>query len=56
MEAAEEAEEAGFDWPYTARTGVEPSTAARLISGKVDQSDQSFIDDDQIARQMSLTQ
>jgi ferredoxin len=44
------AEAAGFEWPYSARAGVEPSTAARLISGEVDQIEQSFLSDNQISK------
>lgn len=49
------AEEADFEWPYSSRAGAEPSSAARLVSGSVDQSEQTFLDDEQIAQGFILT-
>lgn len=49
------AEAGGFEWPYSSRSGTEPTSAARLISGEVDQSEQSFLDDDQINAGFILT-
>ncbi|KAK4073067.1 hypothetical protein Purlil1_13155 [Purpureocillium lilacinum] len=49
------AEQAGFDWPYSSRSGSDSTSAARLTSGKVDLSEQSFLDDGQVAAGFILT-
>jgi 2Fe-2S type ferredoxin len=45
----DELEEHGYTLPYSCRSGASSPDAVRLISGQVDQSDQSFLSDNQVA-------